>query len=110
MIKIIKSLIAVNRYQKALGSLSSSFPTLALNSIRKAVEIAPDEKIKPRYLSLQAEIEMGLGYQEKALETLIEAKRIIEKYSDYWNSGNNRNLAQRVKEALVDFQKIVKSA
>lgn len=105
MIKLIKSGIAGIYYQKALGCMGSTFPGLALGYIRKAVKIEQNDKFRVRYLSLQGEIEIGLGFKEKALATLIHAEKIIDKYPNYWNSSAHKDIANRVKEAIIDLNK-----
>ena len=82
-----------------------SSPGLALEAIKKAVRIEPYEKYIPRFLSLQGELEWGLGYREKALNTLKLAKQITDKYPDYWNSEEHQDLVVRINEALCKFAK-----
>ena len=96
-------MIAGLYYQSALGSISSTSPGQALGTIQKAIKIEPNEKYMPRYLSFQAEIEMGLGKKEEALESLRKAKHIIAKYPEYWKSSKRRGLAIRVDEAFKEF-------
>ncbi len=83
-----------------------SSPGLALETIKKAVRIEPYEKYIPRFLSLQGELEWGLGYKEKAFTTLKLAKQIVEKYPNYWNSEERRDLVVRINEAFSEFKKI----
>ena len=105
MLKFIKSTIADYYYRKALHLMGVSSPSLALHAIRKAVKIEPNEKIKARYLSLQGELEWGLGYEIEALETLRLAKQIIEQYPEYLESSEHRRLAIRIEEAINTFER-----
>ena len=96
----IKSIIATWRYHRALGLYGNRFQSLALLQVRKAVAIEPDEKIKPRYLLLQSEIEMEIGKIEIALNTLSSAKNIIEKHRDYWALDENNHIVLQIEEAF----------
>jgi hypothetical protein len=106
MLKFIKSAIADSYYRKALHLMGISSPGLALETIKKAVRIEPYEKYIPRFLSLQGELEWGLGFKEKALTNLKLAKQIVEKYPNYWNSDDHSDLVVRINEALSEFEKI----
>lgn len=78
-------------------------PGLALGTIRKAVKIEPNEKVIPRYLVLQGELELELGHKEKAVETFEMAKNLIKKYPEFWYSDAQKDLLERLNSALRDL-------
>lgn len=102
MLSIIKAIIANFYWQAALRHLGISSPDSALDAIRKAAKIEPNEKVLPRYLVLQGELEMGLGRKEKAAETFEAAKKIIKKYPEYWYSDAQRDITKRLDNAIED--------
>jgi hypothetical protein len=82
-----------------------SSPVLALDSIRKASKWEPYEKFKPRYLSLQGELEIGFGDKTKAHDTLSTAKQLMKKYKNFWLSEAQKDIVNRIYAALDELEK-----
>ena len=77
---------------------------LALDSIRKASKWEPNEQYKPRYLSLQSELEIGLDEIIEARNTLSTAKQLIEKYMDFWVAEAHKDIVKRIDAAIDDLE------
>ena len=97
----IKSIIANHYYRKALHYMGISAPALALDSIRKASKWELNEKYMPRYLSLQGELEIGLGDKSKARETFLTAKSIINRHQEFWYSDAQNDIVKRIDASLA---------
>lgn len=96
--KIIKSYIAHRNWVKAHSLMASQFHSLALETIRNAVKIEPDERKIANYLELQGHIEISIGKSDLALKSFKLALEIIEKYSNNELIGLKKNIIKSIKE------------
>lgn len=80
-----------------------SSPVMALDSIRKAAKWEPNKKYLPRYLCLQAELEIGFGDKDKALQTIKDAKNFVNENRDFWYSGSHNDIINRIDDALKEL-------
>ena len=76
---------------------------MALDSIRKASKWEPNRKYLPRYLCLQAELEIGFGDQENALLTIKDAKTLMNDHKDFWYSGSHNDIIKKIDDAFTEL-------
>jgi tetratricopeptide (TPR) repeat protein len=101
MFKIIQSFIAQRNWIKAHALMAKQFHGLALDTIRKAVEIEPDEEKVPQYLELQGNIELSIGKKQLALKTFKSAKTLINKLQKL----DLTKIERRIDESIMELEK-----
>ncbi len=72
----------------------------ALGAISRAVRLETNEKLLPKHLVFQAEIEVVLGMNEEANLNFHKASELIVKYPGIWSSHENQVIVNKVKEYL----------
>ena len=89
---------------KAHALMANISPDLALVAIRRSVEYEPDEKLLPKLFELQGQIESDLGKFDLAIQTFLNARKIIEKHPEYFKSGDTKELKERIFTAIEEFK------
>lgn len=80
--------------------MGSQFQSLALEAIRKAIELEPNKKKIPKYLELQGHIESSIGKKDLALQSFRRAIEIIRNNLEYFNTPETKDLEKRIYRAL----------
>lgn len=100
MIKIIKSFLASIAHFNAIGHWNNYNRADALAQIYRATNLETKEYLLPKHLLFKGEIEQCLGKSQESKQSLNEAKRIIEKYPEYWSKPGNLELINRLNKEI----------
>jgi tetratricopeptide (TPR) repeat protein len=105
MLKLIRAYRANSYWIRAHAEMGGQFQSLALVSIRKAVELEPVLEKVPAYLELQGHIESGIGKFELAKSSFQEALKIIADNPSAFNSKESQELRVRLKDSVDEIRK-----